>query len=148
MCIRDRDGFEQVVDADALLGRHVDEHVLAAPLFGNDAVFHQLLAHAVGRGAGLVDLVDGDHDRHVGRLGVVDRLDRLRHDAVVGGHHQHDDVGHPVSYTHLRAERAGFHALDAFARLADEILVELAGPDVYKRQRQEGAALRRAPRRS
>ena len=28
-----------------------------------------------------------------GRLGVADRLDRLRHDAVIGGHHQHHDVG-------------------------------------------------------
>ena len=25
---------------------------------------------------------------------MLDRLDRLRHDAVVGSHHQHDDVGH------------------------------------------------------
>ena len=30
----------------------------------------------------------------LGRLGVADRLDRLRHDAVVGRHHQNDDVGH------------------------------------------------------
>ena len=29
----------------------------------------------------------------VGGLGVVDRLVGLRHDAVVGGDHQHDDVG-------------------------------------------------------
>ena len=29
----------------------------------------------------------------LGGLGVIDRLDRLRHHAVVGGHHQHDDVG-------------------------------------------------------
>ena len=41
----------------------------------------------------LVDLVDRDHDRHVGRLGVVERLDRLRHDAVVGRDHQDHDVG-------------------------------------------------------
>ena len=47
-----------------------------------------------GIGVGLVDLVDRHDDRHVGRLGVADRLDRLRHDAVVGGHDQHDDVGH------------------------------------------------------
>jgi hypothetical protein len=52
----------------------------------------ELLAHAVGLRVRLVDLVHGDHDRHAGRLGVVHRLERLRHDAVVGGHHQHDDV--------------------------------------------------------
>src|SRR6185312_3391277 len=33
-------------------------------------------------------------DRRVRRLGVIDGLDRLRHHAVVGGHHQHHDVGH------------------------------------------------------
>ena len=54
----------------------------------------ELLAHAVGVRAGLVDLVDGHHDGHVCGLGVVDGLDGLRHDAVVGGHHQDDDVGH------------------------------------------------------
>ena len=29
-----------------------------------------------------------------GGLGVIDGLDRLRHDAVVGGDHEHDDVRH------------------------------------------------------
>ena len=69
------------------------EHVLSAPILGDDAVLDELLAHA-GRGwlAGLVDLVHG-HDRRCG-LGVVDGLDGLRHDAVVGGDDQDDDVGH------------------------------------------------------
>ena len=49
--------------------------------------------HPLRIGVVLVDLVERHDDRHVGRLGVVDRLDRLRHDAVVGGDHQHDDVG-------------------------------------------------------
>ena len=46
-----------------------------------------------GSDSGLVDLVDGHDDRHVGRPGVVDGLHGLRHHAVVGGHHQDDDVG-------------------------------------------------------
>ena len=50
-------------------------------------------ATLVGIGAHLVDLVDRDHHRHVGRGGVVQRLDRLRHHAVVGRHHQHGDIG-------------------------------------------------------
>ena len=53
----------------------------------------ELVAHAVGVRVGPVDLVDGDDDRHCGRLGVVDRLDGLRHDAVVGGDDEHGDVG-------------------------------------------------------
>ena len=87
------DGLQQVVDVQLLLGRHLDEHVGAAPLLGDDAVLGELLAHAVGVGAGLVDLVHGHDDGHLGGLGVVDGLDGLRHDAVVGGHHEHDDVG-------------------------------------------------------
>ena len=40
--------------------------------------------------------------RHAGRLGVVDRLLRLRHDAVVGGDHDDRDVGHlGAAGTHL-----------------------------------------------
>ena len=54
----------------------------------------ELLAHAVGLRAGLVDLVHGNDDGHIGSLGVVDGLDGLGHDAVVGGDHQHDDVGY------------------------------------------------------
>ena len=44
-------------------------------------------------GVGPVHLVDGHDDRDVGRLGVVDGLDRLGHHAVVGRHHQDHDVG-------------------------------------------------------
>ena len=40
----------------------------------------------------LVDLVERDDQRHVRRLGVVDRFDRLRHHAVIGRDDQHDDV--------------------------------------------------------
>ena len=53
----------------------------------------ELLADALGVRVRSVDLVDGDHDRHLGGLRVVDRLDRLRHHAVVGGDDEHDDVG-------------------------------------------------------
>ena len=42
---------------------------------------------------GLVDLVDRDDDRHVGCLGVIDRFERLRHDAVIGCDDDDDDVG-------------------------------------------------------
>ena len=49
-------GLEQVVDANLLLGRDVDEHVLSAPLLGDDAVLGELLAHAVGIGARLTTM--------------------------------------------------------------------------------------------
>ena len=68
--------------------------VVAAPLFRDQPVLGELVADLIRVGARLVDLVDRDDDRHLRRLGVVDRLDRLRHHAVVGGDDQHDDVGH------------------------------------------------------
>ena len=57
---------------------------------------------SLGVGVRAVDLVDRDHDRHLGGLGVIDRLHRLRHDAVVGCDDEHHDVGLP-------ATRAGAH---------------------------------------
>ena len=65
----------------------------ACPLFGNEAAIGELLLDAIGVGFGLVDLVDGHDDGNVGGLGVVDGLEGLRHDAVVGGDHDDDDVG-------------------------------------------------------
>ena len=91
------DHFQQQVEVHALLGGDFDEDraflARACPLFRNQAAIGELLLHAVGIGFGLVDLVDGHDDRHVGGLGVVDGFEGLRHHAVVGGHHDHHDVG-------------------------------------------------------
>ena len=88
-----QDGFLELVEAGLL--QRGDQHVLrlAAHVLHDDLVAEQLGAHPRGVGAGLVDLVDRHDDRHVRRLGVADRLDGLRHHAVIGGNHQHDDVG-------------------------------------------------------
>ncbi len=88
-----RDHVEQLVEIGLFLGRDFDFEHVAAERFDLDFVLQQFGAHALGLGVGLVDLVDGDDDRNLRRLGVVDRFDRLRHDAVVGRDHQHDDVG-------------------------------------------------------
>ena len=87
------DHFQQLVDVGLLGGGDFDVHHLAAHGFDLDLVLQQIGAHALRLGVGLVDLVDGDDDRNLGRLGVIDRFHRLRHHAVVGGDHQHDDVG-------------------------------------------------------
>ena len=50
-------------------------------------------AHAIRLCIRLVDFVDGDDDRHFRRLGMMDRLHRLRHYAVIGGNDQNDNVG-------------------------------------------------------
>ena len=87
------DGLEQLVDALTGDRRDVDEHRVAAVLLRHQAVLGELAAH-LGRVRTLtVDLVDRDDDRDLGRQGVVERLDGLRHHTVVGRHHQHGDVG-------------------------------------------------------
>ncbi len=43
--------------------------------------------------ARLINLVDGHHDRHVGRLSVVDGFHGLRHHAVIGRDHKDRNVG-------------------------------------------------------
>ena len=68
---------------------------------GREIVLLQLLLDAIEVRRGQIDLVDRDHDLHMRRgLRVVDRFDRLRHQAVVRRDHEHDDVGH------VRAARA------------------------------------------
>ena len=88
-----QDGVEQLVEIGALDGRHLDLEGVAAHAFDDDLMLQKIGAHAGRIGVRLVDLVDGDDDRHFGGAGVIDRLDGLRHDAVIGGDHQHDDVG-------------------------------------------------------
>src|SRR5215217_2942939 len=80
-------------DVGALLRGDVDEHRVAPEFLWHQTVFGQRPADLRRIGTFLVDLVDCDHDRHIGRLRVVDGLHRLRHDAVVGCDHQDRDVG-------------------------------------------------------
>ena len=48
--------------------------------------------HFLRVGLVLVDLVDRHDHRHLGGLGVVDRLDRLRHHGVIRRDDQHHDI--------------------------------------------------------
>ena len=114
------------------LRRDVDEHRVAAVLLGHQAVLGQLAAHLGRVGVGLVDLVDRDHDRHVGRLGVVERLDRLRHHAVVGRHHEHRDVGGLRTAGTHGGERLVTRGVDEgdLALVAVDLGRDLVGTDV------------------
>ena len=88
----------------------------------------ELLHDACGIGVVAVDLVDRNDDRHVGRPGVVDRLDGLGHHAVVGRDDEHDDVGDlgPAS-AHL-GERLVAGRVDE--RDQAPVLLGLVGADV------------------
>src|SRR5439155_22233620 len=98
------DHFEQLVDP--LLGerRNVHENGVAAPFLADQPFVLQLLTDLHRVGVGMVGLVDGDDNRNLGGLGVTERFERLGHDAVVGGHHQHHDVGHVRSASAHRAK--------------------------------------------
>ena len=81
-----------------------------------------------GVGVGLVDLVERDDDRHLGRLGVADRLERLGHDPVVGGDDHDRDVGHLGAAGAHRRERLVTGRVEEDDALA--VVGDLAGADV------------------
>ena len=85
--------FEQLGDTGALLGRNLRVEGRTAKLLEDDLVLQQVLLHLGHVRRRQVDLVDRDNHRHTGALGVRNRLDRLRHDLVVSGDHQHHNVG-------------------------------------------------------
>ena len=87
-----QNGLQELVDIHMCLGGDGHADRVAAPLFGNQLVLGQLLHDAVDRRAFLIHLVDRHDDRNACRLGMVDRLDRLWHDAVVGRNDQHGNV--------------------------------------------------------
>ncbi len=89
----EQNGFFQFVEPEFFQRRNFNILGLAAHLFDDDLVLQQLLADPVGVGTGAVDLVDRHDQRHAGGLSMFDRLDRLRHHAIVGGDNQHHDVG-------------------------------------------------------
>src|SRR3954447_3343156 len=89
----EQDRLEQLRDVLPTPRGDVDEHRGAAVLLGDEAVLGELATDLGRVRAFLVDLVDRDHDRHVRRLGVVQRLDGLRLHAVVGSDHEDRNVG-------------------------------------------------------
>src|SRR4029453_16036460 len=125
-----QDGLDQGVEVLLGLGRHVDELGLAAVLLGHQVVLGQLLADLGRVGVLLVDLVDRHHDGHPGRLGVVDRLHGLGHDPVVGGDHQHGDVGDGRAPGPHGGERLVARGVDEGHQPAVGARPDLVGADV------------------
>ena len=89
-----RDRFQQFIKT--LPGDRRHFHVLhfTGHLLNDYFVLQQLGAHFVGISLWFVDLVDRHDHRHFGRLGMVDRLNRLRHHRIVCRHNQHNNVCH------------------------------------------------------
>ena len=124
----EQDRLEQLVDADAGGRRDVDDDRVATPRLG-----HELAARRAAGGRGrvgvlAVDLGDRHDDRHLGRTRVVDRLDRLRHHAVVGRDHEDRDVGGVGAAGAHRGERLVARRVDEGDRVA--VVHRLVGADV------------------
>ena len=129
-----QDRFEQLIDALAGTRRDIDENVLAAPGLGNDLVLGQLVADAFGIRVCLVDLVDGHDDRHACGARMLDRLDGLRHDAVIGRHDQDHHIGglgaagaHRGECRMARRIQEGDHALGSLHPIGADVLGDATG---------------------
>ena len=85
--------FQQLFQVQPFLGRDLHHGGVATPFFGDQPLLGEFPFDPFRIGIGLVDLVDGHDDGNPGRLGVIDRLLGLGHDAIVGGDHEDDDVG-------------------------------------------------------
>jgi hypothetical protein len=89
-----RHHLKQMINSGALGCRDRTNNRFSSPIFGSKTVLLQLFLNAIEVRTREIHLVDGHHDLYMRRgLGVINRFDRLRHDAVVGRNHQHNDVG-------------------------------------------------------
>ena len=68
--------------------------IFSSPFFHEVVHIGELLFYLVGIGGGFVDFVDCEDHGHACSRGMVDGLDRLRHDIVVGGDDDDCKVGH------------------------------------------------------
>ena len=133
--------FQQLVDAFARGGAGLDHFRVAAPFGRQQLVGGQLLIDALDIDARQVDLVQRHDDRHAGRPGVADGFFGLRHDAVVGRHDQHGDVGDVGAAGAHFGERLVARRIDEGDRPA--VLLDPVGADVLR----DAAASRARPRR-
>ena len=88
------DHFQQVADAFLGMGGYRNTRGIAAPLLRHQLILGELLLDALRVSAHFIHFIDRHNDGNSRRLGVVDGLDGLGHDAVVGGYHQDRDIRH------------------------------------------------------
>ena len=97
---------------------------------GNSSLADRLVIDAVDVDARQIDLVERDDDRHFGGLGVADGFFGLRHDAVVGRHDQHGDVGHVRTASPHLGERFVARRIDE--RNSAAVLLDGVGANVLR----------------
>ena len=79
--------FHQQVQIGFLFRRHIYEHRLATPIFRHQPAIGELLFHAVRQSLRLIDFVHRHDDGNFRGVRVVNRLQCLRHHAVIGRNH-------------------------------------------------------------
>ena len=104
------------------MSRHIDELLLTTPFLGDNLMLRQFVLDALRIRIFAVDLVNRHDERNLSRLGMLNSLDRLRHDTVVSSNDQHHDI------RRLRAARA--HGREgSVARCIEERNPTLVGLD-------------------
>ena len=86
--------FQQFVHAFPGDRRDLLELHVTAPSFWHQILRRQLIGHAIRVSAFKIHLVDRNNDRHLRRLCVLNRFNRLRHHSVISSNHKNHDIGH------------------------------------------------------
>ncbi len=94
-------------------------------------MLQKLFADALRVGSGLVDLVDGNNHRNACSLGVVDGFHRLGLQAIIGGDHEHHDIGNVgATRPHLREGLVARSVEESDLRLVGKL--HLIGADMLR----------------
>ena len=120
-----------MIDSRALRCGDGTNNRFAAPIFRHEPTFLELFLHPIDICSRKIDLVERDHDLYMrSGLGVIDRFNRLGHEAIVGCDDEHNNVGHIGA--------PGAHGGEGgVARSVDEsdfrsLVIDAVGPDMLR----------------
>ena len=100
----------------------------SAPLCGRQLVFGKLPINTINIDTRNVNFVQRHNNGYTGCLGMVNRLNRLRHHAVISSNHQHNNIGHVGSACPHCGK--GFVARRVKEGYSFAVQLNLVGPDV------------------
>ena len=86
--------LQQFINTRSFLCGNLLALVFTAPVFDEDVHVTQLLTNLIGVSTGFIHFVDSKHHRYARRLRVVDGLNRLWHDSIVGSDDDDGDIRH------------------------------------------------------
>ncbi len=114
--------LQQRIDSFSALGGYGNTDRGAAPFLRNQLIFGQLLLNMIRIGFRLIHFIDCHDNLDTGRLGMVNRLDGLRHDTVIRRDNQDRDIRHlRAAHTHRgkrlmarRIQECNLSSIDAY----------------------------------